>query len=92
MVPGGCGSSLGKSLLCSFTFHNKHVSKKQRARNDVHKLGNNLNLKQLKQSKDEAWSVETGSAVHSKTLQVTLCDLRQKKYLRTHCTTGRWFI
>lgn len=92
MVPRGCGSSLGKSLPCNFTFHNKHVSKKQRAHNEIHKLDNNLNLKQLKQSEDETWSVETESAVHSKTLQVTLRDLRQKNHLRTHCKTGRWFI
>lgn len=92
MVSRGCGSSLGKSLPCSFTFHNKHVSKKQRASKEIHKLDNNWNLKQLKQSEDETWSVETESDVHSKTLQVTLHDLRQKKHPRTHCTIGRWFI
>lgn len=49
---GACGNSLKINFPCSFTFHNKHVSKKQRTHNEIHKPGNNLNLKELKESED----------------------------------------
>lgn len=54
LFPTKFQNSLGENekILCTFAFPNEHISKKQKIPNGIHKPGNNLSLKQLRQSED----------------------------------------